>query len=427
MKKRFCALVLTALLAAMLFSSPVLAASADADESNAVSQACYGVVRILAIYEDGTAGLGSAFGVGQAGEETDTFLTNYHVIADENGNEALRVYIMLDNKAFTSKDVNTDRMVACDVIYSSGGYPDLAVLQAISPISGRVALPLLGSDSVNPGDTIYALGYPSDSDLATVDSNGDYAYAARVEDVTVTTGAVSRLTDLAFADNTACIQHDASINHGNSGGPLINQDGAVVGINTYGIGDGNYSISIDYGITALEELGISFDLYTEPEQPFNPVPFVVAGVVVLLLVAGVTVVLVRRRAQAKVPPVKQEEPSTPVSPPIPSIPDGLRLQGVSGVFAGKRFAVSSAVRLGRDPGKNDLVFPANTQGISGVHCVLFLQNGTLYLKDLGSTYGTWVGEGKRLAPNQAMTLQAGDRFYLGSERETFLITRKGGI
>ena len=59
--------------------------------------------------------------------------------------------------------------------------------------------------------------------------------------------------------------------------------------------------------------------------------------------------------------------------------------------------------------------------------MLFLQNGTLYLKDLGSTYGTWVGEGKRLAPNQAVPPQAGDRFYLGSERETFLITRKGGV
>ena len=104
--------------------------------------------------------------------------------------------------------------------------------------------------------------------------------------------------------------------------------------------------------------------------------------------------------------------------------NGLRIQGVAGQFAGRRFAVAGQLRIGRDPARNDLVYPAESQGVSGVHCVLIADGGRLLLQDLGSTYGTFVG-GNRLAANAPVELRAGDRFCLGSEQETFIIVRKG--
>ena len=52
---------------------------------------------------------------------------------------------------------------------------------------------------------------------------------------------------------------------------------------------------------------------------------------------------------------------------------------------------------------------------------------TVWLKDLGSTYGTFLEGGRRLAANESVQLRIGEKFYLGSERETFVIAPKGGI
>ena len=123
-------------------------------------------------------------------------------------------------------------------------------------------------------------------------------------------------------------------------------------------------------------------------------------------------------------------PLPPAAPPPagPYVPDSRpRLQCVSGVFAGKRFSLDNSLRIGRDPGKNDLVFPAGTQGVSSVHCVLMVDGVTVWLKDLGSTYGTFLEGGRRLAANESVQLRIGEKFYLGSERETFVIAPKGGI
>ena len=56
-----------------------------------------------------------------------------------------------------------------------------------------------------------------------------------------------------------------------------------------------------------------------------------------------------------------------------------------------------------------------------------VDNNTVWLKDLGSTYGTYISGGRRLAANEAVQLRVGDKFWLGSENEVFVIAPKGGI
>lgn len=107
------------------------------------------------------------------------------------------------------------------------------------------------------------------------------------------------------------------------------------------------------------------------------------------------------------------------------MPVQMRLSGVSGVFAGRRFALTGCIRIGRDPQKNNLVFPADTAGISGVHCEILVRGSSVCIRDRGSRYGTYVG-GARLAQGQVRQLNSGDIVCLGGERQKFQVTYKGG-
>lgn len=436
----------------------LLTGKASAAGSSAVEESRNSVVSILGIGEDESIWTGSAFGVGKAGEDTQYFVTNRHCVTDMTyGLEAKRIYILMDNKALSDVDANTDRMVLCDVVYlGEEQYPDIAVLKATKPVSSRpaTALPLMKSEDITVGETVYAIGYPASSNDAWKEQfvlDGElYEYttktAAMPEDATVTKGVVSRFTEVTRYDNTKCIQHDAVINHGNSGGPLITEEGAVVGINTYGFGENletgdvssYYSVSIDYIIEVLDGLGIDYELYAEKTSVNG---FLIIGIVIGAAVIAAAILLLTKKKPAPVTevslpvdnePQPQPQPQPvpqPAAPPVHPNDSGLRFQALSGALRGQRFMISRnrAARIGRDPARNDIVFPAATAGVSGVHCVLWMEGDRLYIKDVGSTHGTYIFPGRKLAANQPIPLQIGDRFYLGSENETFVITRKGGV
>ena len=101
----------------------------------------------------------------------------------------------------------------------------------------------------------------------------------------------------------------------------------------------------------------------------------------------------------------------------------IRLQGIKGVFAGRRFSLEPEIFVGRDPQTCKLVYPPKTKGISGVHCVLRVRDGDVTVEDRGSTYGTMVN-GRSLKPGEKYPLSPGDILSLGSENESFQITEK---
>ena len=445
-KKLFVALVLAL----------CLLLSGCADGAITAREARNGVARVLVIptfhyysvateeylrsEESDGIGMGSAFGVGDAGEETDVFVTNRHVIEPDpvviekvqnNQGELIdaykvttnSIYLLLDNFAYnrSTGELDASRAVPCTVIYAGNEEEeDVAVLRAPEPVSGRVALALQAEESsLREEDPVTALGYPFFSDQAT---NEGYLLAA-VDDMTVSPGYAMRFYEaqdvLADTGRGRVIQMSCVINGGNSGGPLVDENGAVVGINTWtaasmdpSVTTSYYAIRVQYAKNALDSLGIAYDVYTGGA----PVLLIVAVCAAVVLAAALVFALViyprwggRKRAPA---PAPQEE---------------LRIQCESGIFAGRRFELSGQVRMGRDPARNDLIFPEGTQGISGVHCVVAVQDGHVQLKDLGSTYGTFLRDGRRVAPGQAVELQVGDGFSLGSDRERFVITRKGGV
>ena len=439
MKKRIAAAILAFIMALALTAG---AATASTGSGNVAYEARSGVVRVVMLAPDGYYYLGSAFGVGRTGQATDTFVTNHHVVNyyfTQNGSRysmpAVSVWILKNSNAYNPvTGLDTSQCIPCEVVYSQdGGYPDIAVIRTSEPVPGRIALPLQASEnSLREADRVYALGYPGSSDILEQGAYGD-RWVAGVEDVTITSGVVSRFTTSGTLGNTRLIQHDAGVNHGNSGGPLIDERGAVVGINTYTFGlDANTgdtsssaSVRIQYAKDVLDNLNIQYDVYREKSGGISPMMIGVIAAVAVIAVAAV--VLTRKQKPAAAPRQFVQQSQAPVqAAPAVAGDTGLRIQGIAGQFAGRRFAIAGQLRIGRDPSRNDLVYPAGSQGVSGVHCVLLVNGGRLLLQDLGSTYGTFVG-GNRLAANAPVELRAGDRFCLGSEQEIFVIARKGEV
>ncbi len=170
-----------------------------------------------------------------------TILTNNHVV---EGTSSLRVRIPGKHDFIDAKIVGRS---PCD---------DLAVIQ-VSRNNGDFKKPQLGdSTHLVQGARVYSVGFPGDP------ASEDYTDTP----MRVTEGLVGVL-DASFdaMGLRNCIQHDATINHGNSGGPLVDEYGAVVGINTLGffsagLDNTYYAISMDEAQHVYPELLKGIDL-----------------------------------------------------------------------------------------------------------------------------------------------------------------------
>jgi S1-C subfamily serine protease len=168
--------------------------------------------------------LGSGFVIDKAGH----IVTNYHVI---QGADQVRV-------GFSNRDT-----VKAEVVGSDPS-TDLAVLLVDESASALRPLSLGDSDKVLVGDAVVAIGNPFGLDR------------------TATSGIVSALQRLITAPNRFTIDHviqtDAPINHGNSGGPLLDANGKVIGVNTQietgGAGSGNVGIGFAVPSNTVKEV-----------------------------------------------------------------------------------------------------------------------------------------------------------------------------
>ena len=157
-----------------------------------------------------TNSLGSGFIVDTSG----IVVTNNHVIADA---DEINV-IMNDGTKIKADIVGIDKKT------------DLAVLK-FKPPRALTAVKFGDSDKLRLGDWVVAIGNPF--------SLGG----------TVTAGIVSaKNRDISSGPYDSYIQTDAAINRGNSGGPLFNLDGEVIGVNTLIISPSGGSIGIGFAV-----------------------------------------------------------------------------------------------------------------------------------------------------------------------------------
>lgn len=429
MKKRMFSLILTILLLSVS-ALPVSAAAASFDPE--VRQGIAPIIFSMNIEgNDALISSGTCFFVGKTSENPQYVVTNHHVVAD---------FIAVgagDLVSYTDGETSLTGKAAMRVYFDATDYAeaylvdadpqaDIAILRLETPTDKRVALKLRVPTEEMIGSAVYAVGYPGLSDNAYDDPVSQWS----PEDASVTTGSISRLLTTS-GTGVKKIQIDATIRHGNSGGPLVDAEGNVVGVNTGVVSNQNTNEAINHAINISEVIAMcdaNSVTYQLTGSSTAMLPWGIAGVAVAVILAAVALVAARKKA-ASVSGGAGASSAPVTSAPAPSAedPTELRFQCQRGTFAGKRFSINGTVRIGRDPARNDLVYPSSTQGISGVHCVLILKDGVLMLQDLGSTYGTFVNGGQRLAASQPVELKVGDRFCLGSEREAFVITPRGGL
>ncbi len=128
-------------------------------------------------------------------------LTNNHVVEDTNS----LIVVMANGEQRAAQLVGSDRFADIAIMKVDGSTPATAALG--------------NSDKLNAGETVIAIGSPL-GDLKNTVTVGVISATGRSLD----SGSGYQLMDM--------IQTDAAINHGNSGGPLVNLAGEVIGINT---------------------------------------------------------------------------------------------------------------------------------------------------------------------------------------------------
>jgi putative serine protease PepD len=217
-------------------AQPVAAKATGLTVSQIYQQSKQGVVDITV---RSTSSQGGAFGGSQTSEAEGSgfvidkqgdIVTNDHVVSGETS----ITVTFADGTKTSAKLVGTDPST------------DVAVIRVNVPSAKLKPLAFANSSTVQVGDGVVAIGSP-------------FGLAG-----TVTTGVVSALGRTIQAPNnytiTGAIQTDAPINHGNSGGPLLNSAGQVVGVNSQIESDSGDSAGVGFAIPSNTVKKIAQDL-----------------------------------------------------------------------------------------------------------------------------------------------------------------------
>jgi S1-C subfamily serine protease len=161
-----------------------------------------------------TGGRGSGFYIAH-----DTLITNVHVVQ----NDSYVTLRRMDGSSVTARVANKAPAF------------DIAILKVASPSASQAVIPMGSAHALKPGQEIIVIG----SALGTLQNS-------------VSRGIVS---GLRTAGGATLVQTDAATNPGNSGGPMLDRNGAVVGITTMGYKNAeglNFGVAIDHARDLLE-------------------------------------------------------------------------------------------------------------------------------------------------------------------------------
>ncbi|MEP7364050.1 MAG: trypsin-like peptidase domain-containing protein [Acidobacteriota bacterium] len=413
---------------------------------------------IILAYQEADGSTSSASGTGFFVTPTQ-IVTNWHVCCSLP--EGVQKKVVLAGRS-------KEELSAVTVIWSSQS-KDLAVLELQKPV--QVHPVTFGKfESLSEGMDVWAVGYPGAAGRM---SKGEGAFRS-----SLTKGVISKMDTRAVKDGGASvklIQTDASINAGNSGGPLFDTCGRVVGVNVTkalvtvmdaqgkpvrvpeadGIG---WSVDIRELLPELDKLNIKYSAFENPCEAGSGVTqsggfsSLILGAQVLLmvltLIMGVVIVrkkvapaivnAVTQRRYSAIPP--QPQPQVPVYPATPRAPapqphqaaaptppvvkPRVTLLGLSGEYEGQRLPLmAQGLTFGRDASVSNIVFASGTSGISKRHCRVYFQQGKVFVEDTYSSNGTFLGTGARISSGEPRELQSGDEIRLVDERNAFRLER----
>ena len=343
---------------------------------------------------------GTGFFVGTRGEDPQYIVTNCHVVEE----------FILAGKALGGgtlhavfdKDVEEEAYLV-DYDYEK----DVALLKLEEPTDQRSPLRLRTPEEDMLGDEVYAVGYPLAADI-TIQAVNSFSQ----KDASVTTGSISRLLTES-GTGRKLIQTDTAMSGGNSGGPLVDGEGAVLGINTAASNlDQNlfYAVSIAEILPVLDRNSIDYTLYSASSGTLI-LYGAIAAVVVLLVIVVIAISASRKKK-------KRAQAAAQAAKPAPQSPV---LRSMAPQHAGQVVQLHrQPVQLGRDSAVCRLVYQDGTPGVSSRHCQVYFDeaDGMFVVTDLHSSYGTFLAGGQRLAPDTPVKLPPKSAIYLGEVANT---------
>ena len=377
-----------------------------------------GVVLLVVVKNGKGIGLGTGFVIAP-----QTIVTNFHVAGVDD------VVVLTPGKKENVKLLKTTKL------WGSADY-DLQLLRVnnlnTAPLNVTTALISKGSD-------IKAIGFPAVAEDP-IEFDG-------VES-TVTKGIVGRIIEASWNEGGPkfnVIQHSAPINKGNSGGPLLDLCGSVVGINTRkassdvivrsGVGITSqsegifFASSIDVLLNELKKLNISPTIKSEPSEftvnphsstlitEFQNSKFITVSVIGALLLAGLAVFFSLKRKEIIRETFTQfQRRSASKEVPIKNVSQNkYQLSGndsngrIIRILIDHKFSLGSRIRIGRDP--NLVNISINDQTVSREHAVIEINQSGLKVCDLNSTNGTWIDSNR--VHEKFINLKTGQTLTLG--------------
>ncbi len=391
---------------------------------------------IVRVYNNTQGG----FGTGWVVSEDGIIATNHHVIA---GGRDFSVYLA----GSTQDDGIPARLIWSDERL------DLALLR----VPGFAAPPFkLHTDDPDRGTLSYTAGYPGMADAAA------QGMSFRIS---IYSGTVSLVVNQGQSGRRI-IQHDTIVNAGNSGGPLLDDCGRVLGVTSEGYADED--VNVVWLSVSISELAKQMDRLDIPYEVDNSVCTVAGASVgggstadqeardtaedaastaedaqhdveslqktmfswVVILVAGLAIllVLVLRKPRERVVRAIEEmsrtisrsgkaKPDKKTSPQA-SARNSLVLSGFSSggktihieLLYEKLEAAGKGISIGRSTTLSD--YALDDKEVSRRHARLSMKDGRTYIEDLNSTNGTRVNE-RVINPFEVREISSGDMVKIG--------------
>jgi len=388
-----------------------------------------GNYEVLQYIEDGPISSGTGFFVGDTDENPEYIVTNMHVVEDyvnsdegggglipmgvgEDGYGRGYLYNSCELRVYYEQDEYDVAYIDC---YGDTDKVDLAVIKLNSATKERHALPIKVPTDDMIGTEVWTVGYPgtSDNELSDASKWG-------LKDVSVKKGSIVRFV-AASGTGVERIEIDAVIHHGNSGGPLVDEDGNVLGVNTNGVTEGNqtdyYSINATELVKFLDKNDIPYELAKNKVNIGLIIGIIIA--VILVVVIVILIVLKKKGTLGNISkPAKQSRASNKNTSVIPMI------RSMSVQHGGASYSLSGGpVMVGRDATGCKIVYKEGTIGVSGRHCMIEWKDDSqeFFVTDLKSTYGTFLMNGQQLQPNVPYRLKAGDSIYVGDRANVLTV------
>lgn len=375
---------------------------------------------------------GTCYAIGEYGEKVQYFVTNGHVL-DYYINSNFDLNVVFDDDIAITPEV---------VFCQHDANLDMAILKLPEPVDYREPVLIRDSSTVEVNERCTAIGYPDKAAQLDADFHG------AINNQNVNGGVISKVDFSLQGANYKVFQHDAWITHGNSGGPLFDENGFFIGMNSSGL---EVSENVNFAIVSneitkiLDDNGITYatskDYLKDIEKKVNKQSkkleekfdeeheeelddamavvkekrnkVIIFGAIAVACIIVLLIVFIL--GNKKVVMVGEQD-------------DGKKsyLICVSGIFQGQSFEITGhTMTIGRDQHTCTFVFPEETPGISSNHCSVYFDSRTkaFVLTDNGSTYGTYLSDGRKLTKGVPETLLPGSTFALADKTNVFKVDR----